>query len=146
MRSVRSELFSVAEVFAIPLMVAAAFPYGAIGFSASRNARASDVSAASIIFLDEASAARAVRAARTVSRRGDGDHAYVDLLAPELPPAGNEPMPVVELRRSPLELPIVESGLPPFLPSRRASAPVRIPVEAMKDEPAFSRDELLKLN
>ena len=146
MRSVTSELLSVAEVLAIPLLVAAAFPSGAIGFSVSRNARSADASTASIVFLDEASVARAVRAARTVSRHGDGDRTYIDLLDSELPSAENKPMAAVLPVRSPSALPVVENGVPPFLPSRRAAAPVRISAEPVKDEPPFSRDELLKLN
>ena len=145
MRSVRSELFSVAEVLAVPLLVAAAFPYGAIGFSASRDARSADGSTASVVFLDKTSVTRAVRAARTMSRSEDGGREYINLLVPELPSAGNGPMAAIAPRPSRSALPIVESGMPPFLPSRRAAAPARIPVEATKDEPAFSRDELLKL-
>ena len=146
MRSVRSELLSVAEVLALPLMVAAAFPFGAIGFSASRDAQDAGGSTASIVFLDEVSVARVMRAARTMSRSEDHSRAYVDLLPAELPPAGNGPAMAIGPRRSPAALPVVEGGIPPFLPSRRAAAPARIPVEATKDAPAFSRDELLKLN
>ena len=146
MRSVKGELLSVAEVLAFPLMIAAAFPFGAIGFSASRDARSADDPTASIVFLDEVSVARAMRAARTVPRSEDSGHAYVDLLPAELPPAGNGPVMATGSRRSPSALPVVGSGIPPFLPSRRAAAPARIPVEATKDAPAFSRDELLKLN
>ena len=152
MRSVKSELLSVAEVLGLPLMIAAAFPYDAIRFHdairvpVSRNARSADVPTASVVFLDEASVARAERAARTVSRRGDGDRVYADLLSLELPPVGNEPMAAAAPRRVSPALPVVENGIPPFLPSRRAAAPVRISAETVKDEPAFSRDELLKLN
>lgn len=144
MRSVGSELLSVAEVFAIPLLIAAVFPYGAVGFSASRSARPADGSAASIVFLDDAAAARAVREARIMSRNGNGGR--IDLLSPELPDAGNEQAVTTVPRPRPRALPIVESGIPPFLPSRRAAAPIRISAEAEKDELTFSRDELLKLN
>ena len=146
MRSVKSELLSVAEVLALPLMVAAAFPFGAIGFSASRDAQAAGGPTASLVFLDEVSVARVMRAARTMSRSEDDSRAYVDLLPAELPPVGNGPVMAIGSRQSPSALPVVESGVPPFLPSRRAAAPARIPVEATKVAPAFSRDELLKLN
>ena len=152
MRDVRSELLSVAEVLGLPLMIAAAFPcdairfHDAIRFPVSRSARSADDPTASIVFLDEASVARAERAARTVSRHGDGDRVHVDLLSIELPPAGNEPMAAAVPRRVSFALPVVENGVPPFLPSRRAAAPVRISAETVKDEPAFSREELLKLN
>lgn len=146
MRSVKSELLSVVEVLSVPLLVAAAFPYGAIEFAASREVRSPDGSTASIVFLDEASVARAVRAARTVSRREESGRASVDLLSQELPSAVSELMVAAEPRRLPLELPLVENGVPPFLPSRRSAAPVRISAETTKEEPPFSRDELLKLN
>ena len=146
MRSVRSELLSVVEVLAFPLMIAAAFPLGAIGFSASRKAQSAGGPTASIVFLDEVSVARVMRAARTMSRSEDDSRAYVDLLPAELPPAGNGPVMATGSRRSPSALPVVGSGIPPFLPSRRAAAPARIPVEATEDAPAFSREELLKLN
>ena len=146
MRSIKSEFLSVAEVLAIPLLVAVAFPRGAIGFSASRSARSPGASTASIVFLDETSVARAVRAARTVSRHEDGGRTYIDLLDSELSPAENKPMAAVLPGRLPSALPVVENGVPPFLPSRRAAAPVRIPASPVKDEPPFSRDELLKLN
>ena len=146
MRSVRSELLSVVEVLAFPLMIAAAFPFGAIGFSASREAQSAGGPTASIVFLDEASVSRVLRAARTVSRNEGDGRAYVDLLPTELPSVGDGPMVEIGSRRSLPALPAVESGIPPFLPSRRAGAPAKIPVEATKDAPAFSRDELLKLN
>ena len=146
MRSVGSEFLSVAEVFAIPLLIAAAFPYGAVGFSASRAARPADGSTASIVFLDDATAARAVREARIMSRNGNGGRMRIDLLSPELPDAGNEQAVTTVPRLRPRTLPIVESGIPPFLPSRRAVAPIRISAEVEKGELTFSRDELLKLN
>ena len=129
MRSVRSELLSVAEVLALPLVVAAAFPFGAIGFSASRDARSADGPTASIVFLDEVSVARVMRAARTMSRSEDVSRAYVDLLPAELPPVGNGPVMAIGSRQSPSALPVVESGVPPFLrpaaPPRRRGFPSR---------------------
>ena len=146
MRSVKSELLSVVEVLSVPLLVAAAFPYGAIEFAASREMRSPDGSTASIVFLDDAEAARAVREARIMSRTGNGGRMRIDLLSPELPDAGNERAVATVPRPRPHALPVVESGIPPFLPSRRAAAPIRISAEAEKGEATFSRDELLKLN
>ena len=87
-----------------------------------------------------------IRAARTVSRGEDAGRFYVNLLSAELPRANESPAAVIGLRREPDNPPVVENGIPPFLPSRRASSPVRIPAETAKEKPAFSRDELLKLN
>ena len=71
---------------------------------------------------------------------------YVNLLPAELPGADESPTVAIELRREPNVPPVVENEIPPFLPSRRASAPVRIPAETVKEEPVFSRTELLRLN
>ena len=146
MRSVRSELLSVAAVLALPIGIASVFPYGAIGFSASRSAAVPDARTASIVFLGEEDVARVIRAARTVTRGEDAGRSYVDLLPAELPGADASPTAAIGLRRKPDDPPLVESGISPFLPSRRAFAPVRIPAETAKEEPVFSRDELLKLN
>ena len=146
MRSVRSELLSVAAVLALPIGIASIFPYGAIGFSVSRPAVSSDVRMASIVFPGEEDVARVMRAARTVSRGADAGRSYADLLPSELPGAGESPTAAIGLRRKPDALPVVENGIPPFLPSRQASAPVRISVETAKEKPVFAREELLKLN
>ena len=146
MRSVRSEFLSVAAVLALPIGIASVFPYGAIGFSVSRPAVSPDVRMASIVFPGEEDVARVIRAARTVSRGKDAGCSYVNLLPSELPGAGESPAVAIGLCRKPEDPPIVENGIPPFLPSRRASAPVRISAETAKEKPAFSRDELLKLN
>ena len=146
MRSVRSELLSVAAVLALPIGIASFFPYGAIRFSASHPAVSPNARTASIVFLDEAAVARVIRAARTVSRGEEAGRSYVNLLPAELPGADKSPMAAIGLRRKPDDPPVVENGIPPFLPSRRASAPVRIPAETAKEKPVFARDELLKLN
>ena len=145
MRSVRSELLSVAAVLALPIGIASVFPYDAVGFSALRPATSPVARTASIVFLDEAAVARVIRAARTVSRGEEAGRSYLNLLPAELPGADESPTAVIELRRKPDDPPVVENGIPPFLPSRRASAPVRIPAETAKEKPVFTRDELLKL-
>ena len=146
MRSVGSELLSVAEVLAIPLVIAAAFPRAAIGFSAARDIRSAERHPASIVFLDDAAVTRIQHAVRAVSRNADSGRAYIDLISTELPETTHGPMAEIEFRRRTDAPPVVENGIPPFLPSRRAAAPVRISVEAEKETPAFTRDELLKLN
>ena len=146
MRNVRSELLSVTAVLALPIGIALVFPYGAIGFSPSCPAASPDVRMASIVFPDEGDVARMIRAARTVSRGAGAGSSYVNLLPLELPGAAESPTAVIGLRRNPDAPPVIENGIPPFLPSRRASAPVRISAEAAKEKPVFARDELLKLN
>ncbi len=146
MRSVGSELLSVAAVLAIPIGIASVFPYAAVGFVASPPVVSANAKTASIVFLDETTVARVMRATRTVSRGAEAGRSYANLLPSELPGAGELPAAAIGLRRKPCEPQVIENGIPPFLPSRRASAPVRIPVVAEKNEPVFSRNELLKLN
>ena len=146
MMGFREDILSVAVVLAVVLGVASAIPRELIGFSASKDISRPSSTAASIVFLDSAAVTRAMRATRILSRHeGDGAVA-ADLLATELPGPAAEPM-MSRTSRFHFEQPtVIEGGLPPFLPSRRAAAPVRISAETVKDEPAFSKDELLKLN
>ena len=147
MKGIREDLLSVAAVLAVALGFALAIPRELIDFSASRDvARRPSESAASIVFLDSSAVTRAMRATRILSRHeGEGTVAE-DLLTAELPGREAEPMmPKVSRLRS--EQPsVIEGGIPPFLPSRRAAAPVRIPAGKDVGSLPFSRDELLKLN
>ena len=146
MRNLREDLLSVVAVLAVALGFASAIPRELIGFSVSKDMGRPSSTAASIVFLDSSAVARAMRATRILSRHeGDGTVA-ADLLAAELPELVAEPM-MSRTSRFHLERPtVIERGMPPFLPSRRAAAPVRI--SACKDVGPlpFSRDELLKLN
>ena len=146
MKGVREDLPSVAAVLAVALGFASAIPRELIGFSASKDVDRPTTTAASIVFLDSAAVTRAMRATRILSRHeGDGTVA-ADLLSAELPELTAEPM-MSRTSRFHLEQPtIIEGGLPPFLPSRRAAAPIRIPVGKDVGTLPFSRDELLKLN
>ena len=146
MKGLREDLLSMTAVFAVALGFASAIPRELIGFSAGKDIGRPPSTAASIVFLDSAAVTRAMRATRILSRH-EGDGAVVaDLLSVGLPELTEEPM-MSRNPRSHLEQPtVIEGGLPPFLPSRRAAAPVRISAETVKDEPAFSKDELLKLN
>lgn len=146
MRSLGSELLSVATVLAVPLGLAAVFPYGALGFSPVRTADRPPRPSAAIVFLDEAAVARTLRAAKTMSRNTEGGRLSVDLLSADLPGTEAAPMMSAGLRPRTDALPVVENGIPPFLPSRRAAAPVRISVETGRDDAPFPRTELLKLN
>ena len=146
MKGIREDFVSVAVVLAVVLGLASAIPRELIGFSAGKDIGRPPSTAASIVFLDSAAVTRAMRATRILSRH-EGDGAVVaDLLSVGLPELTEEPM-MSRNPRSHLEQPtVIEGGLPPFLPSRRAAAPIRI--SAGKDAEAlpFSRDELLKLN
>ena len=146
MRSLGSEILSVATVLAVPLGLAAVFPYGALGFSPVRTADRPPRPSAAIVFLDEAAVARTLRAAKTMSRNTEGGRLSVDLLSADLPGTEAAPMMSAGSRPHTDALPVVGDGIPPFLPSRRAAAPVRISVETGRDDAPFPRTELLKLN
>ena len=146
MRSLGSEFLSVATVLAVPLGLAAVFPYGVLGFSPVRTVDRPPRPSAAIVFLDEAAVARTLRAAKTMSRNAESGRTSVDLLSADLP--GTEATPMMSAGSRPRmdALPVVGDGIPPFLPSRRAAAPVRISVETGRDDAPFPRTELLKLN
>ena len=146
MRSLGSEVLSVVTVLAVPLGLAAVFPYGALGFSPARPPARPPRSSAAIVVLDEAAVARTLRAARTVSRNAEGGRMYIDLLPADLP--GTEAAPMMPAGSRPrTDAPqVVGDGIPPFLPSRRAAAPVMISVETGRDDSPFPRTELLKIN
>ena len=146
MKGVREDLPSVAAVLAVALGFASAIPRELIGFSASKDVDRPTTTAASIVFLDSAAVARAMRSTRILSRHEGNGNVVADLLAGELPGPLAEPMMPRTSWFRPESPTIIEGGMPPFLPSRRAAAPIRIP--AGKDAGAlpFSRDELLKLN
>ena len=146
MKGIREDFVSVAVVLAVVLGLASAIPRELIGFSASKEIGRPSSTAASIVFLDSAAVTRAMRATRILSRHeGDGT-VVADLLATELPELVAEPM-MPRAPRFHLEQPtVIEGGVPPFLPSRRAAAPLRIPVGKDVGSLPFSRDELLKLN
>ena len=146
MKGLREDILSVAAVLAVALGFASAIPRELIGFSANKDIGRPSSSAASIVFLDSAAVTRAMQTTRILSRHEGGGTIAADLLATELPGLAAEPM----MSRSPrfhLERPtVIEGGMPPYLPSRRAAAPVRIPVCKDVGSLPFSRNELLKLN
>ena len=146
MKGFREDLLSMTAVLAVALGFASAIPRELIGFSAGKDTGRPSSTAASIVFLDSSAVARAMRATRILSRHeGDGTVA-ADLLAAELPELVAEPMMSKALRFHREQPMVIEGGLPPFLPSCRAAAPVRIPVGKDFGSLPFSRDELLKLN
>ena len=146
MKGFREDILSVAAVLAVALVFASAIPRELIGFSASRDIGRPSSTAASIVFLDSAAVTRAMRATRILSRHEGGGSVAADLLAAELPGQDAEPMMPRASRFSPEQPTVVEGGIPPFLPSRRAAAPNRILAGKDVGSLPFSRDELLRLN
>lgn len=143
----RGDLVSVLAVLAVPLGLAAVFPREAIGFSAADERPRGRESSVSIVFLDSSSFARAMRSTRILAKHeGGGGVADANLLPSELPGANMAPMIPMDVHGRPKEPAVVECGVPPFLPSRRAPAPVRIAGGGDEDALPFPRSELLKLN
>ena len=146
MKGFREDLLSVAAVLAVFLCFASAFPRELVGFSAGKDVSRPSPPAASIVFLDSAAVARAMRSTRILSRHEGDGNVVADLLAGELPGPLAEPMMPRTSRFRPESPTVIEGGMPPFLPSRRAAAPIRIPAGKDAGVLPFSRDELLKLN
>ena len=146
MSDVRGDVLAVLAALAVPLGFAVAFPREAVGFAGARGEERPSAPTAAIVFLDSDAAVRAVRAAKILPRNEGDGMVYADLLAVELPDPGQSPALAIGSRRRPPAPSVIERGIPPFLPSRRAAAPVRIPAEKGRDDLPFPRSELLKLN
>ena len=72
-----------------------------------------------------------------------------ELFVAEIPEAGNEPALELADRLARVSPPPVAPGLSPYQPSLAALPPKAIPAEredAKKEAPAFSREELLKID
>ena len=145
MKGLRGDLMSALAVLSVPLALGLAFPREAIGFDAARTAAQGEAVNA-IVFLDASAAAKALRAAKVLPRNERGGGTATDLLPAELPESSAAELMSVDVRERPAQPSVVEGGLSPYLPSRRAAPPMRISGEKADAEPPFSRDELLKLN
>ena len=148
MKDVHGDLVSLAAVLAVPLVFAMAFPREAIGFFAvSDSGDHVAAPSASFVFLDSDAVARVMQATRILSRHdGGGTSGGVDLLVAELSDSDAGPMMPIALRRRPGVSEVIEGGIPPFVPSRRAAPPLRISAEKDGDGLPFPRSDLLKLN
>ena len=146
MKGFREDLLSVAAVLAVVLGFASAFPRELIGFSVGKDSSRPSLPTTSIVFLDSAAVTRAMRATRILSRHEGGGTVAAGLLAAELPEPVAEPMMPRTSRFRPESPTVIEGGMPPFLPSRRAAAPIRIPVGKDVGGLPISRNELLKLD
>lgn len=147
MRRLRSEIATVMTVLSIPFGIAAVFPYRALTFRGSAAARLGTEPVASFVTLDEKSEGAAIRAAKTAWRdEGAEPMRNSTLILNELPEEPKRPVLTIESRSRLPALPLVERDVSPFLPSRRAVAPVRIAPDESADLQTFSRKELLKID
>lgn len=138
---------SVATVLALPACIALVLPYGAFEFRADVRPERMSPSAA-FVRLSPEDETKAMLAAKT-SWQNDGSARLqrADIYFAELPEESLlSVMPDRERRRN-VQAPVVGCETSPFLPSRRASPPVRIPLDAKPEEPLpFPREELLKID
>jgi len=146
MRSVGSEILSMATVLSIPLGILLSFPIGAFGFRAAERVRQPPRTA--FVTLTPEAERLALRAVRVSWREkaGQARRLRADLLCAALPE--DERLSVLSLRdrsRMP-EPPEVVCERTPFLPSQKAPPPMPIAAEAAPEPLAFPREELLKMN
>ena len=147
MTGFRENILSFFAVLAVPLGFMAVFPLEAVRFVPADRARVPQAPSASIVTLDSDAVAKAMRTTRILSRHERvGDAAVADLLSVDLPGAEIAPVMPIGTRGRAKAPAVVEGGIPPFLPSRRAAAPVRIPAGTGGDALPFPREELLMLN
>ncbi len=149
LRSLRHEAISLAEVAVIPIAVAMAFPYDAVGFRAEERARDSRPSCA-FVTLSEEEERVALAAARTSWQVGaKGIRGLrTDISSGELPPA---PMRLVMPERLQGGTPTAPAEYTPnaLPPTVAAPPPAAIEPEESDDptaKQAFSREELLKID
>ena len=150
MRGVRRELLSVAVVLAAVGAVAIAFPYDAVFFRPSPRPARGSVFAA-FVSLKEGEEVAAMKAAKSSwnAEAGVVRRLRAELFMAEIPEAGNEPALELADRFASVSPPPVAPGLSPYQPSLAAPPPKAIPAEkedAKKEAPAFSREELLKID
>ena len=146
MRGLRADIVSILAVLVLSLGFAAAFPGGAIAFVGANAPARTQGASASIVFLSPTADAEVMRTTKILPRNEGAGRLCANLLTVDLPDADMMSMLSIESRRRPRPPAVVKSGIPPFLPSRRAAAPARIPVEKDRDDLPFPRTELLKLN
>lgn len=149
MRSLRHELFSLTSVLAVPAAVALFFPYEAVSFKATSASAESRASAAFVTLTPEQESAALV-AART-SWQADAavrQRRHVRLPLGELPEGPAGPLLDVETMMRSADVPEPIAYRPAaWKPSLGSARPARLSQEPeARTMPAFSREELLKLN
>lgn len=148
MRGLGRELMSLGAVLAIPVGIAFVLPYEAFQFRAAARSEGRQSSVAFVRLSSEAEM-RAMRVAKT-SWQGDGEsvrNRRADIYFAELPEEDFPSVMPVRERSHEAESDVVGCGRTPFLPSLRAAPPARIaPDDKPEDQPAFSREELLKID
>ena len=151
-RSIRQEAYLLLLVFALPALVAAFFPYEAIGFKSSHAFPRGAAGASCAFTTLDADAEAAALAAASLMRNGSHERIRsmsLNLSAPNLPEEA--PMPVSDVsHRSRPRIP--EAGRmagPPLPATLAAPAPGRIaadPNVGAEARETFSREDMLKID
>lgn len=141
----RHEILSFSVVIALPLAVAAVFPYEAVSFKARKTPGAAEARAAFVTLTEEGEAA-ALKASRASWSVSAGDSRVTELQIEDLPERPISAVLDFDDRSPPERLKSVLFELPAYEPSVAAPRPAKMePSDAPAGKPAFSRDELLRL-
>lgn len=146
MRPLARDFRALLLVSSVPVLLAAVFPYGAVGFRAGAERAPEGCSLAMVELTEEAvrGALKAARSSWQTDSSGGSRGLRADLSSGELP--GEPWLPVLGIeRRSELPgLPCVEPDFPAFRPSAAAPAPARLEPADTAPAAAFPREELLR--
>ena len=151
MRGFRSDAVSVATVVAAVGAVAAILPFGTVRLR-SVAARGERSAFAAFVSLDHKEEVAALKAAKNSWNADAGGvrRMRAELFFGELPAHAHEPAFRFGDRPPAPPPPLVEPALAPYMPSRAAKPPAAVaPGDAGDNgeaQPAFSREELLKMN
>lgn len=149
MRSLSRELMSVLTVVALSVAVVLVFPFDAVGFRPQRAPVSQSASAAfvSMTAEEQVAAMRSARTAWQVDSVGVR-RLRADLSVGELPEDPSTSSLKVGLKPVRVGLQPVGYGLQayPCTQAAPAAAPIAKPKDEPETRPAFSREELLKLD
>ena len=148
-RSLRHELLSIAPILALPVAILAVFPRDAVGFADAPAEREPGAPSCAIVELSPEAEARSVALVRSAlsvnarsvrNLRADLSLSTVDEEVPE------PVMDISDRARATFRPSRVRYDMLPMPPTVAAPEPAVLPPEPDEDKPAFSREELLKLD
>ena len=149
-RSIRQEAYLLLLVFAVPALVAAFFPYEAIGFKSSHAFPRGAAGASCAFTTLDADAEAAALAAASSMRNGSHERIRsmsLNLSAPDLPEEGPRPVADISHRSRPRAPEAGRMAGPPLPATLAAPAPGKIPVDAARPQvEAFPREDMLKID
>ena len=145
MKSLGSELASLATTLAIPAWIGAVFPYAAIDFRATApDARQTSAAFVTLTAEEETAAMRAAKASWQVAA-GGALQMRADLSFGELPTAREPAVLGDDARTRPQNPGTVGWEPPPYLPRLAAPPPLKIVDNTPPPPPTFPRQEMLEM-